>query len=121
MIKYIIILCLIVFLLVIINKCSVKIKEGLDDNNKTSEYQEYGQNSVILAEKNAANIEYIKEQLDKFRTIEEEIFKMKTEVKENTFNIQQIAEVAEKEANNLVGNTDDSDLKNINYDDYINN
>jgi hypothetical protein len=66
-------------------------------------YSEYQNNPEMLAEKNAANIQYLKEQLDKIDTLTTEVLSLKNSVAANTYAINRISTLAASHANTLVG------------------
>ena len=69
-----------------------------------SNYQPYNNNNpMILAEKNAANIQVIKEQLDQLTKIKNEMEVLNKDVQLNSYNIQQISKIAASHANSITG------------------
>ena len=67
-------------------------------------YQSYQNNNpMILAEKNAANIQFIKQQLDELTDIKKKMEVLNNSVEENSYNIQQISKIAASHANQITG------------------
>ena len=65
-------------------------------------YNDYDKNSAILSEKNAANVQYLKEQLGQFDVIKKSMEILKKDVAENTYNIKQISQIATKHSQDLL-------------------
>ena len=65
-------------------------------------YNDYDKNSAILSEKNAANVQYLKEQLGQFGDIKKSMEILKKDVAENTYNIKQISQIATKHSQDLL-------------------
>ena len=65
-------------------------------------YNDYDKNSAILSEKNAANVQYLKEQLGQFDDIKKSMEILKKDVAENTYNIKQISQIATKHSQDLL-------------------
>jgi uncharacterized protein (DUF342 family) len=64
-------------------------------------YQEYEgekNNPMFLAQKNASNIAYLKEQITSFSQLQEKINEISTKVDENSKNITQLVEAQTKKA-----------------------
>lgn len=98
------------FLILCIFSYFFNMKEGLnnmnpseDENNNQENYNTYQNNAYMLAEKNSANIQYLKEQLDGINKIQSELKQLKSAVDLNTYNINQITTLAAKHATSLVG------------------
>ena len=103
---------LIVYNLVMYVVGNKKIIEGATGSRKEDEYQSYNQdNPMILAEKNAANIQFIKGQLDQIYNVKTMILDISNAVALNTYNINQIADVAAHQAHKLTGTTPSDDSK----------
>ena len=67
-----------------------RMVEGLE-----TKYQPYsGNNPMILAEKNAANIEYLKGRLDQLQTLEQNFNSLEGKVTKNTDAIKQMSQLA---------------------------
>ena len=103
----------ILFLIVIVYTLvsnSNKIIEGATGKKETDDYQTYSQDSpMILAQKNAANIQFIKGQLDEIYNAKTMILDISNAVALNTYGINQIADVAAHQAHQLTGTTPDED------------
>ena len=99
----------ILFLMVIVYTLvsnSNKIIEGATGKKEDDDFQSYSQdNPIILAQKNAANIQFIKGQLDKIYNAKTMILDISNAVALNTYNINQIADVAAHQAHQLTGTT----------------
>ena len=99
----------ILFLMVIVYTLvsnSNKIIEGATGKKEEDEFQLYTQdNPIILAQKNAANIQFIKGQLDQIYNAKTMILDISNAVALNTYNINQIADVAAHQAHQLTGTT----------------
>ena len=65
-------------------------------------YNDYDKNSAILSEKNAANVQYLKEQMGQFDDIKKSMEILKKDVAENTYNIKQISQIATKHSQDLL-------------------
>ena len=69
-------------------------------------YQPYtGNNSMILAEKNAANIQYLKEKLQDVQVLSQNFNSLQTKVDTNTENIKKMAQYATKQITQQTGIT----------------
>ena len=99
----------ILFLMIIVYTLvsnSNKIIEGATGKKEDDDFQSYSQdNPMILAQKNAANIQFIKGQLDKIYNAKTMILDISNAVALNTYNINQIADVAVHQAHQLTGTT----------------
>ena len=99
----------ILFLMIIVYTLvsnSNKIIEGAKGKIEDDEFQPYTQdNPMILAQKNAANIQFIKGQLDQIYNAKTMILDISNAVALNTYNINQIADVAAHQAHKLTGTT----------------
>jgi hypothetical protein len=112
---YALIFSLILFflLLFVSNTKSVTILEHVtnpDNNEQTPQtpqtYQPYtGNNPMILAEKNAANIEYLKEKLQDVQTLSQNFNSLQSKVDTNTENIKKMAQYATKQITQQTGIT----------------
>ena len=98
----------ILFLMIIVYTLvsnSNKIIEGATGKTE-NEFQPYSQdNPMVLAQKNAANIQFIKGQLDEIYNAKTMILDISNAVALNTYNINQIADVAAHQAHKLTGTT----------------
>jgi hypothetical protein len=65
--------------------------------------EEYKNNAFILAQKNAANIQFLKEQIDGINTLKTEVLDLSNSVAFNTTNINKLTTATAHEANNLIG------------------
>ena len=81
--------------------------EGLTNNNDQNQsYQSYPKDDVfILAQKNAANIEFLKGKYDNIQNLEDMIFDLSRNVALNTANIAEIAKQIANASQQLVGRT----------------
>ena len=81
--------------------------EGLTNNDgQTTSYQSYPKDDVfILAQKNAANIEFLKGKYDNIQNLENMIFDLSRNVALNTANISEIAKQIANASQQLVGRT----------------
>lgn len=99
----------ILFLMIIVYTLvsnSNKIIEGATGKKEDDDFQPYSQdNPIILAQKNAANIQFIKGQLDQIYNAKTLILDISNAVALNTYNINQIADVAAHQAHQLTGTT----------------
>ena len=79
--------------------------EGLTNNDgQTQSYQSYPKDDVyILAQKNAANIEFLKGKYDSIQNLENMIFDLSRNVALNTANISEIAKQIANASQQLVG------------------
>lgn len=78
--------------------------EGLTNNDNTQSYQSYPKDDVfILAQKNAANIEFLKGKYDSIQNLEDMIFDLSRNVALNTANIAEIAKQIANASQQLVG------------------
>ena len=107
------------FLLLFVNHCRNKsLKEYVtnpDTGNDSVQvpqtsvvqtYQPYtGNNPMILAEKNAANIQYLKEKLQDVQNLSQNFNSLQTKVETNTENIKKMAQYATKQITQQTGIT----------------
>ena len=113
------------FLLLFVSHCRNKtLKEyatnpdNSDDNNDSNDsvqvpqtsvvqtYQPYtGNNPMILAEKNAADIQYLKEKLQDVQNLSQNFNSLQTKVETNTENIKKMAQYATKQITQQTGIT----------------
>ena len=111
--ELIILLLSILFMLLIINHTSKTI-EGLTNEESTennsgsansASYQNYdaNNNANTLAQKNAANIQYLEERLQKINTMETTIQSLTNNVKLNTNNVNQLSKLLVQQAHKLTG------------------
>jgi hypothetical protein len=79
--------------------------EGLTNNDgQTTGYQSYPKDDVyMLAQKNAANIEFLKGKYDTIQNLETMIYDLSRNVALNTTNISQIAQQIANASQQLVG------------------
>lgn len=79
--------------------------EGLTNNDGQNQgYQSYPKDDVyILAQKNAANIEFLKGKYDSIQNLENMIFDLSRNVALNTANISEIAKQIANASQQLVG------------------
>jgi hypothetical protein len=82
--------------------------EGLtnNDGSQTNTFQSYPKDDVfILAQKNAANIEFLKQKYDSITNLENQIIDLSRNVALNTANITEIAKQMANASQQLVGRT----------------
>ena len=121
---FIIVSLLLLILINIYNYFKPKLREGIDetnsnlnDSNNSTKYQNYDElenkDPTFLAIKNAANISYIKTQLDELKGIKQEIFDLSNNVYNNEKQIDQIQQAIQDQADSVTGgslqNPDDVD------------
>jgi hypothetical protein len=122
---FIIVSLLLLILINIYNYFKPKLREGIDetnsnvnDSNNSTKYQNYDElenkDPTFLAIKNAANISYIKSQLDELKGIKQEIFDLSNNVYSNTQQLDQIQVALQDQVNSITGgslqNPDDINL-----------
>jgi hypothetical protein len=101
---------LIIYNLVVYIVGKNKIIECASSKNE-ADFQPYSQdNPLILAEKNAANIQFIKGQLDEIYNVKTMILDISNAVALNTYNVNQIGTVAAQQAHKLTGTTPSTDI-----------
>lgn len=108
---------LLLILINIYNYFKPKLREGIASNINSKKYQNYDElenkNPMFLAIKNAANISYIKTQLDELKGIKQEIFDLSNNVYNNEKQIDQIQQAIQDQADSVTGgslqNPDDVD------------
>ena len=110
---FIIIILASLFLLHIINY--IKNVEGLTNNKGKKNYQDYNdlesKDPLFLAIKNAANISYLKSQLDEINGLKQQIYDMSNNIIIHTTQIDQIENAISQSANDITGGgTDNKDL-----------
>ena len=107
------------FLLLFVNHCRNKTLKEYVTNPDTGDdsvqvpqtsvvqtYQPYtGNNPMILAEKNAANIQYLKEKLQDVQVLSQNFNSLQTKVDTNTENIKKMAQYATKQITQQTGIT----------------
>lgn len=102
-------LLLFFLLLFVMDKDKMSLIEGVsnpDSSEVTSSttYQNYsGSNPMILAEKNAANIQYLQGRLKNLQNLEKEFTSLQTGVTNNKNAIQQIAQLASQHISQTTG------------------
>ena len=105
---------LLLILINIYNYFKPKLREGIDetnsnvnDSNNSTKYQNYDElenkDPTFLAIKNAANISYIKSQLDELKGIKQEIFDLSNNVYSNTQQLDQIQVALQDQVNAITG------------------
>ena len=108
---------LLLILINIYNYFKSKLREGITSNINSNKYQNYDElenkDPTFLAIKNAANISYIKTQLDELKGIKQEIFDLSNNVYNNEKQIDQIQQAIQDQAEAVAGgslqNPDDVD------------
>jgi hypothetical protein len=114
---FIIVSLLLLILINIYNYFKSKLREGITSNINSNKYQNYDElenkDPMFLAIKNAANISYIKTQLDELKGIKQEIFDLSNNVYNNEKQIDQIQQAIQDQAEAVAGgslqNPDDVD------------
>lgn len=78
-----------------------RIIEGLQTTTKSNNYQEYNEQNdpLILAKKNAANISYMKDQVDKIDGLNRMIKELEEKVANNTKNFNDMIKATEQKTN----------------------
>jgi len=102
-----IILCFILFFMLLfsmnVSQQSPTI-EGVTNNASTPSYQSYsGNDPMILAQKNAANIEFLQGRLNDLESLKKTISSLKTEVDSNKNAINQMGQIAANHISNTTG------------------
>jgi ABC-type transporter Mla subunit MlaD len=105
MIKIILIILLILSFLYIIN--NDKIIEGADDGFQ--EYKETRNDPLFLATKNAANIQVLRDNMQKFNSIRDQFDQIKQNVTANTKGIQNLSDQITQFSQSLTANDDNKD------------
>ena len=98
---------LLLILINIYNYFKSKLREGITSNINSNKYQNYDElenkDPMFLAIKNAANISYIKSQLDELKGIKQEIFDLSNNVYSNTQQLDQIQVALQDQVNAITG------------------
>jgi len=110
-----------ILLLIIINVynwCKPKMREGATNMNDSVNYQDYNDlektDPMFLAIKNAANISYIKTQLDDLQGIKQQIFDLSNNVYSNAQQIDEIQQAVQDQAEAITGGAiQDTEQENI--------
>ena len=120
---FLIVSILFLILINIYNYFKPSLREGLNETNNqsnTSTYKDYNdletKDPMFLATKNAANISFIKSQLDELSGIKHQILELTNNVNTNTQQIDQIQQAVQDQAAAVTGgalqNTDDENQDN---------
>ena len=89
-------------LLFVMDKKKHRFLEGAANQNDT--YQSYsGNDPMILAQKNAANIEYLQERLKELQSLEKNFTSLQTDVKDNKSAINQMSQIAAQHLTQVTG------------------
>ena len=92
---------LLLFLILFLHKTN--LVEGLE-NQDQEKYQTYTDNNpMILAEKNAANIEYLKSRLQDLQTLNKNFGSLEEKVDKNTSAIKQMSQLATQHLSSVTG------------------
>ena len=92
---------LLLFLTLFLHKTN--LTEGLE-NHEQEKYQSYTDNNpMILAEKNAANIEYLKGRLQDLQTLSKNFGSLEVKVDKNTNAIKQMSQLATQHLSSVTG------------------
>lgn len=97
-------------LLFVMDKNKTEIIEGVTNENESSTpdtsttYQSYsGNNPMILAQKNAANIQYLEGRMSALQTLEKNFTALQTDVDSNKNAIKQMAQIATQHISQVTG------------------
>lgn len=104
---------LLFFLLLFVRSNNDKFREGVTNNASSgttssdkASYQSYsGTDPMILAQKNAANIQYMQEKLKDLQGLESNFNSLTSSVNTNTNNIKKMAQYAAKQITSQTGIT----------------
>lgn len=100
---------LLFFLLLFVRSNNDALREGVTNNtgsNSTPTYQSYsGTDPMILAQKNAANIQYLQEKLKDLQGLESNFNSLNSKISSNTDNIKKMAQYAAQQITNQTGIT----------------
>lgn len=89
-------------LLFVMDKKKHRFLEGAA--NQKDSYQSYsGNDPMILAQKNAANIEYLQERLKELQSLEKNFTSLQTDVKDNKSAINQMSQIAAQHLTQVTG------------------
>ena len=94
-------------LLFVMDKKKYRFLEGATNQNETTQsdtYQSYsGNDPMILAQKNAANIEYLQGRLKELQSLEKNFTSLQTDVKDNKSAINQMSQLAAQHLSQVTG------------------
>ena len=94
-------------LLFVMDKKKYRFLEGATNQNETKQsdtYQSYsGNDPMILAQKNAANIEYLQGRLKELQSLEKNFTSLQTDVKDNKSAINQMSQLAAQHLTQVTG------------------
>lgn len=89
-------------LLFVMDKKKHRFLEGA--TNKSDTYQSYsGSDPMILAQKNAANIQYLQGRLKDLQSLEKDFTSLQTDVKDNKSAINQMSQLAAQHLTQVTG------------------
>lgn len=80
------------------------IEDFNNNDNKYNDYSKDEENAYILAQKNTANIMFLKKEFDEVQQLKEKIRKLTTDVNKNTQGLTTIIEEQSKAANQIQEN-----------------
>jgi hypothetical protein len=80
----------------------VHLLEGIDSTTNKN-YQNYDKNALILSEKNAGNIDYLKDQIDNLNSIKQTVFDLSNNYFQLNDQVQGIAQQQAQYAQSLNG------------------
>jgi uncharacterized protein YoxC len=87
---------IIIFVLMLIFQILFPVREGLENNDSSKQYQEYDLNSpnssLILAQQNAGNIEYIKGRLLELDKVKQDVTDINGNLEQLTDNVEQLVQ-----------------------------
>lgn len=87
---------IIIFVLMLIFQILFPLREGLENNDSSKQYQEYDLNSpnssLILAQQNAGNIEYIKGRLLELDKVKQDVTDINGNLEQLTDNVEQLVQ-----------------------------
>ena len=105
---------LLFFLLLFVMNKENSLREGVENNTSTqpqTTYQSYsGTDPMVLAQKNAANIQYLQEKLKDLQGLESNFNSLDSKVDKNTGNIQKMAQYAAHQITQSTGITPNGGL-----------
>jgi len=96
-----ILICFFIFLIMYQIFLATKIIEGIENN----QYQDYANDPLILAEKNAGNIMYLKERLDSFEDINKQVQDLSGNVVTLQDQVNSLLQSQQDYANQMTGGT----------------
>ena len=106
--QYVIVFAILLLFLILFlqNKPIIEALTNEEDSSPQEKYQQYANNNtMILAEKNAANIEYLKSRLDRWAIQKSKFSSVEAKVDKNTDAIKQMSQLATQHFSNVTGIT----------------